>query len=112
MQPKQSDTVAQVVSISSQAQCMTTYWYLFYVLNSEMYRITASQDKNCWQKPTLFQPNVKSLNAVTSFLQVAGYPVETIAIVSSTNSLFSCNKSNSHSVVLTKLNGFVSLLIW
>jgi len=47
MQPKQSDTVAQVVSISSQAQCMTTYWYLFYVLNSEMYRITASQDKNC-----------------------------------------------------------------
>jgi len=44
-------------------------------------------------------------------LQVAGNSVETIAIVSSTNSLFSYNKSNSHLVVLIKLNGFVFLLI-
>jgi len=48
-----------------------------------MYRSTASKDKNCWEKPILFQPNVKSLNAVASFLQIA---VETIAIVSCTNS--------------------------
>jgi len=37
MQPKQSYIAVQVVSISSQAQCMTTYWHLFYALNSEMY---------------------------------------------------------------------------
>jgi len=48
-----------------------------------MYRATASKDRNCWQKPILFQPNVRSLNSVASFLQVA---VETKAIVSCNNS--------------------------